>query len=402
MNTVEQKQTPSQKVSRAASRRHRHGARQFLRTRTGLSRMKNCGSALCKRKGDGQYVTVKMSDGRAGFGGLQSCGSTWSCPVCSFQIAAVRSSEVSKAVEAWHKSGGRVLFVTLTMRHTRSQPLDMLWDNLSHAWGRVTSGRAWKDEQKEHGSRMTRWVKSGVHAGEEVQEMRIPYVRAVEVTHGDKNGWHVHIHALLFLAADACEESSTLLGEQIYGRWANALVSRGMTSPSPQHGIDIKLVDRGDGTALAKYFTKTVFKAKSAGFEVAGGATKKARGENRTPFQILEDLVESESPADMALWWAWEQASKGRRQLTWSVGLRDLVGLNEEKTDKELTEEDELKGDVVMRFDKAQWKKLHVYSAQVLDYVEAGTTYEEICRVYDLPAWSHEEAPPQDDSEDED
>lgn len=45
----------------------------------------------------------------------------------------------------------------------------------------------------------------------------------------------------------------------------------------------------------------------------------------------------------MALLWEWEEASHGRRQLTWSTGRRDLrafAGLGREATDEEIAAEE--------------------------------------------------------------
>jgi hypothetical protein len=45
-------------------------------------------------------------------------------------------------------------------------------------------------------------------------------------------------------------------------------------------------------------------------------------------------------PDDSTLWQEWEQASEGRRQLTWSEGIRALAGLAEqERSDEDIAEE---------------------------------------------------------------
>ena len=370
-------------VEAAADRRSaRFAARRTLWSESSLSRVRHCGSSLCGRadggKTGGRFVVVKLSNGKAGFGGLQTCASAWACPVCSQKIASTRSVEVQNTVDEWEKRGGRVVFLTLTMRHHKGQKLSDLWDALSHAWGKVTSGGAWVKNADDFGVRLPRVVRSGAKKGETVWSNRIPYIRAVEVTHGAK-GWHVHIHSVLFVKEEITDKGVKMLGESIYGRWAKALVSKGLTSPTPLHGVDVKLVAVGDAEAVGKYVAKNDYTANEApnkklngtGWEVVGGAGKTARGKNRTPFQILADVVSAGDADDLALWHVFEKASKGRRQLTWSVGLRELLGLNEEKTDEEIAEE-ELGGEVVMVITVEEWRVLRWRSCEVLSWAEAG------------------------------
>jgi hypothetical protein len=59
--------------------------------------------------------------------------------------------------------------------------------------------------------------------------------------------------------------------------------------------------------------------------------------------QLLADAVDTYGESALARWWEWEQASEGRRQLTWSTGRRDLrklAGLGAEATDEDIAAED--------------------------------------------------------------
>jgi hypothetical protein len=47
------------------------------------------------------------------------------------------------------------------------------------------------------------------------------------------------------------------------------------------------------------------------------------------------------------LWWQWEQASHGRRQLTWSQGLRERYGFVAEHTLEEIAAEDLASDDLI-------------------------------------------------------
>jgi hypothetical protein len=104
------------------------------------------------------------------------CGSVWACPVCAAKIATRRAEEVAEVMRIALERGCAASMVTLTMRHHQGQSLADCWAALSKGWRAVTTG--------------TQWTTDADAAG------LVGWVRAVEVTQG-KNGWHVHVHALL-------------------------------------------------------------------------------------------------------------------------------------------------------------------------------------------------------------
>ncbi len=320
----------------------RYAARHTLWDESTLPRLRECGAVGVLPGGS---VALKASgtvaDGsrRGGFGGLSTCGSTWACPVCSAKIATHRAVELGAAVQSWQDQGGRVAMVTLTQRHDAGQALADLWDALGYAWGKVTSGRRWIAEQAEYG--LDGWV------------------RVVEATHG-ANGWHVHVHALLFLDSGDQAPDVRHLGAQLFTRWAKALVRKGMRAPlAGSGGLDVRLVSAGDAGVLGDYFTKSTYRvdAAGAGFEVAAGTMKRARMGNRTPFAILADVVTLGLADDLALWHEWEKGSHGRRQLTWSRGMRAKLLDVAELTDQEVAELDQ-GGAVVALVTADGWRRL--------------------------------------------
>ncbi|WP_328302134.1 hypothetical protein [Actinomycetospora sp. NBC_00405] len=190
------------------------------------------------------------------------------------------------------------------------------WDVLSDAWARVTSGGAWQADQELFGG-------------------LLGWARVVEVTDGD-NGWHVHIHALLCFGAQVSADLvGGSVGARMFARWRATLERKGFDA-SEEHGWDLRRVQLGDGD-LADYFTKIAH-------EVTGSHRKEGRrAGGRTPMQLLADAVDTYDETAVARWWAWEQASEGRRQLTWSTGLRDLrklAGLGAVATDEDVAAED--------------------------------------------------------------
>lgn len=73
--------------------------------------------------------------------------------------------------------------------------------------------------------------------------------------------------------------------------------------------------------------------------------------------RLLADPVDTYEAIAMARWWEWEEASDGRRQLTWSRGQRDLralAGLGQEATDEEIADEDQ-EADVRLALTASSW-----------------------------------------------
>ena len=298
-----------------------------------LDRVKKCRRV---RTGQGPVeVRHRPEDGRAHFAGLQTCGSVWACPCCSERILAGRADELLTAIATHEATGGEVLMLTLTMRHRAGQALGDLWDALGEAWRSASSS--------------SRSVRELLRS--------IDWVRRVEVTHG-AHGWHVHVHALLFVAADTEPQP---VGDAMFAAWGKRLVGLGLDAPLAGPGMTIKRLDLSNASGeVAEYLAKGHYEEvspdmrRAAALELASTG-KLARGENRTPMQILAEFVAHGLATDGQLWREWEAGSKGRRSLTWSRGARDRLVGDEERSDEELAQETDGGGDVVALIDPAAW-----------------------------------------------
>lgn len=343
-----------------------------------LSSVRTCGRIPLQ--GGGFSVKVSRTpDGRrvVGFGGLMTCGSVWACPECSVKVTHRRASDIAQAVQKWEASGGRVALVTLTMRHKKSDPLADLWAGQSSAWQAVTMGNSvrrsgWYADADAAGTPTQRIVAKGSRRGQAVTENRIHYVKCVEVTHG-ANGWHVHVHALVFLRADADLDA---LGKSMFSRWRARLQNLGLRAPiASKGGLDARWMRDAD-EAVATYLTKGNYADAHAahlraGYEVAGGSLKSARGQNVSPWVLLQRAVDR---ADWRLWHEFEQGSKGRHQLTWSNGFRDVLGLGADASDEEIAAE-EFGGDVVCiigQNDPQQAARAVYWKADIARFAEHG------------------------------
>jgi hypothetical protein len=332
-----------------------HRTRRYLR-RAGLWRVSTLARLRCCGRfangSGGGLVALRYLPGDvpiAGLAGLQSCGSTWACPVDSAKIAARRRLEIEAAVTCWYVMGGRIAFSTLTMRHRQGDGLLALWDGLQGAWHYLTSGKSWQLAK----------ARSGL-AG---------FLRLVEVTQG-VNGWHVHVHALLFLPGGTTAADLDTLHDWMVGRWTAGLNSRGLTC-APVGQLS-KLLDMAAIEQIAVYFSKAIDggevvpggesgagggapkgdpptpaagggdSARAIALEFTQNQTKTSRDATSTaPAWELLDRVFNDGDADaLALWQEYEAASFRRRQVTWSKGLRDLLALGAEATDEDIAAEE--------------------------------------------------------------
>lgn len=263
---------------------------------------------------------------RAYYGNLVTCGSIWACPVCASKINAHRSEELSLGLNNWADvRGGTVALLTLTMRHEKGTPLKTYWDALSPAVKASLGG----------GYRRAREAKKAAGF--------VGSVMTREATYG-ANGWHLHAHALVFLenpSAGAVEALSAAL----FAAWSSQLQRKGLDAPSPRYGIDFQVLTGEQARErAAHYMAKGAFESKRAARELTRDGGKQARLGNRAPLEILHDIAMAQTKgevdfADVHLWREWEAASYGRQALTWSKGLRDLVGLGLDRPDEDLAEE---------------------------------------------------------------
>ncbi|MEI2733006.1 MAG: protein rep [Dermatophilaceae bacterium] len=302
---------------RNARRRSRFKARRALRSITTLDRVRACGMA----PHDAAGVALVLSDGEpgvriAGWRGVVSCGSVWACPRCSAVIAEHRAEELREGLDEWRRQGGAVALLTLTMQHSRDDALDDLWDGAAGSWRRLVGGKPWLNFKEAAGV--------------------VGTLRVVEVTHGAA-GWHVHLHVLVFLDPSKSVRWQGVGGDAQFEAHFAAMASRGPIVRAWQRVVgragyfaaenaqDMRPVSLDEaGSSINRYFVKNGWDAAD---ELARGASKKGRRGNRTPMGILHDIRTGGLLDDVELWNEWEQVSHGRRQMTWSRGVRALLGL---------------------------------------------------------------------------
>lgn len=321
---------PDEAVSRAASLVTRYvlqaAAKELLpRERVGI----------CLRLPRAQHVEVWKNLHGAHYGGLCVCGSIWQCPMCAAKVSERRRVELAEAVKRWmlgdelaQRPGGHVLLVTFTLRHNAKQGINQIVEQLKDVYKKLQGGAGWIGFKQ-------RYAVAGT-------------IRAFEITHG-RNGWHPHLHVLFFVAPGIDLGSFT---NDIRGRWL-AIAQRIGADATWLHGVDV----RSANTEIAAYVAKFGREPKwTVAHEVAKAASKRGRVGGRTPIQLLYDYAFNQDKRAGELWRDYAMYMSGSRQIGWSNGLRDLLGMGKEKEDQEVATEREEKAILFATLTLQQWR----------------------------------------------
>ena len=244
---------------------------------------------------------------------LMTCGSVWMCPVCAARITEQRAEELRRAVLKWREGDGFMAMITFTLRHNKGDRLETVLEALREAHRRFKSGTPFQSIKQQfnwHGS-----------------------VTALEDTHG-QNGWHPHLHELVFFDALSRDTWSQFAGA-VKSRWISSLAAEGRDA-TWKHGVDIRDTDEQIYDYIAKYGHEPLDTSWTIEREIAKSPVKKARTvEGRTAFQMLADVAVGDH-SGAPLFQEHCRVMKGRKQLVWSKGLREELGLNDEQTDEAL------------------------------------------------------------------
>ncbi len=312
-----------------------------------MQRCRSCGRT--RVAGERGQVTVRMQGEVAHLRGLQSCGSIWACPVCAAKIREKRAGEISRAALAHMAAGGSIYMVTLTARHRVGQRLDPLLSVVMGGFKRLISGRAWIKEREALGV--------------------VGTIRSTEVTYGG-NGWHPHLHVLVF--CDGTPDPVALARAiERWGRVWGAWTAKHGYDASQARGVRWEPV--ASGAEAAEYVAK-LQDGKHVGREVARGDLKAGRLGSLVPFELLDYFRFTGDLDALDVWHEYENATFGRRAMSWSRGLRArLLPDEEELTDQEAAEQ-EVGGVDVCVLPREAWDAVveHGLEVDVLEAAEQG------------------------------
>lgn len=305
----------------------------------------------CGRTSYSPRVDVWRSKHGAHFTGVVTCGSVWVCPVCAAKITERRREEVAHAIETAYGEGGAAYMVTLTIPHYAFDRAGILKTTVAEAWRHMTKTRGWRNAKSAHGV--------------------FGFCRALEVTHG-QNGWHPHLHALLFTEKPLDGDAQEALRLAIFDQWSTR-VKKDLDRECSPDACDLRPATKSD------YLTKW-----AADRELTKMASKDGKG-GRSPWQVLDDYHNFRMDRDRKLWIEYGLAFKGAKHLTWSNGLKDRLGVHEmaeqeiaehrdETVQEDLPLDDGLIEGRIGSIDRDAWKAIchEGLTAAVLDAAHMG------------------------------
>lgn len=275
-----------------------------------------------------QYVELLQ---RAHYSNLQTCGLSWVCPVCAAKITERRRVELTQAVDYWRAAGESMFLATFTMRHNSGDLLGELLRDMSQAYRRMRGGDFWQRFEKKFSI--------------------VGSVAAHEITYGQASGFHPHKHVLFFVRGKITNLEKFELWFILTHRWQQKLAGFGRDA-SDLIGVDIQ---EGYGD-ISEYVAKwgLVEEVTKSNSKIARSSKK---SEHYSPFQLL-DLVGQGSSWAGPVFLDYARSTKGKNQLTWSPGLRDLFELSEELTDQEIVEKQEQKAVLLLTLCWPEWRQV--------------------------------------------
>lgn len=315
----------------------------------GLEPKKQHRTCWCARHAtiEGALPVMRNLTGQsARVGKVKTCGSVWACPMCSAKVGEVRRHELQYAMVKHTEAGGYAYLLTFTFPHYMGQQLEKLMPLFDKAKHSFQNSRAWKKVMDVENAKTGK--KSGT-AG------RVGSVNSLEVTYGISNGWHPHLHMLVFCqpgafaegpADDAGRLTSAAI-EYFQAEWVRHLEKAGLVDGSnrewaTKYGLDVR-----GGKEAAEYIAKWGHDERwgmsgelTSSHAKIGQRDTWGTKDHYTPFQLLAMSKAGDGHATCAFR-EFVKEFDGRRMLSWTRGLKDHFGIAEME-DEEAAAEQEL------------------------------------------------------------
>ena len=298
-------------------------------------------------------VMRSKEHGRAFYAGLVVCGKVWTCPVCAAKIQERRRLEVAQAFDWAYSNGKKVVMVTFTFPHYHWQRLADLLPKQAEAYKRLRAGKPWDKLKTSIG-----------YTG---------LIRSLEITLG-ANGWHPHTHEAWIVDRD-CDTKA--LRRKVVARWLTMCRKVGLVPDGKTFAFLKRSVQITDNCSTSDYLAKQD-DSRNWGMDrelVKASSKVRKSSKGMHPFGLLADAgaEEPERSDSGARFLEYADAMKGKAQLFWSRGLKDLVGVTE-ATDEELAAEQQDRADHLAKLSREEWRLVlkRKARAELLDAAEVG------------------------------
>lgn len=298
-------------------------------------------------------VQFDASNGVARYSNLQYCGSVWVCPDCSYKISQERKKELAEAMKGCRDKGLHVAMLTLTVPHYLGDDLKALLKKMSKAKHSLWTNRNSREYLAD-------------------QFPMLGHITATEVKYSDNNGFHPHFHILCFLDKQYAAEDLQTIESELYELWAEKCVKSGLGKPNRRNGLDLKMGSNNEDI-LADYISKWGMAEEMTQTHLKVG---KKNMQSLTMWEVLELAQMESSTKDKYsyIFKTYADAFKGRRQLFWSKGLKELLKV-EVKDDEEIANQEDETVEVfdAMFLSSQDWWTIcyHKIRAEFLELVES-------------------------------
>lgn len=289
----------------------------------------------------GVEVWQHQTSRKAFYGKLAVCASVWNCPVCAAKISERRRQELKAIYDKHLATGGKVALLTVTFSHKRNDRLVDLIEKMTKATKQFFSGKKYDKIAKKMGILGT--------------------VKAFEITYSEVNGFHPHAHYIIFYTSAVSIKN---MQSEMRDRWQNVTSKAGLEI---LRNIGLQLQD---GEKAEEYMTKHG----NWGIDRELTKTHMKKGKNHaslTPFDFLRMYLDDQDEKYLFLFREYANAVKGKRQLYYSKGLKQMYEVDD-KTDEQLATEKIEKAELKAIIDYFDWKEKIAKDkrAMLLDLVE--------------------------------
>ena len=298
-------------------------------------------------------VQFDASKGVAKYHNLQYCGSVWVCPDCSYKISQERKKELAEAMKGCRDKGLHVAMLTLTVPHYLGDDLKTLLKKMSKAKHSLWTNRNSREYFAD-------------------QFPMVGHITATEVKYSDNNGFHPHFHILCILDKQYAAEDLQIIESELYELWAEKCMKSGLGKPNRRNGLDLKMGSNNEDV-LADYISKWGMAEEMTQAHLKVG---KKNMQSLTMWEVLELAQIEASTKDKYsyIFKTYASAFKGRRQLFWSKGLKELLKI-EVKDDEEIANAEEENTEIydAMFLSPQDWWTIcyHKIRAEFLELVES-------------------------------
>jgi len=243
--------------------------------------------------------------------------------------------------------------MSLTLQHSQGDTLKGSLDALLDARERLKAGRAWQNFIRDFGI--------------------VGTISALESTYG-VNGHHPHSHNLLVSRVPL---DAAAVHAFIFPRWLAGLLEHGKSATS-ERGVHVRTAKSDVADYVAKWGHEPRNLKRPNGWtiehELTKSVSKMSRGDQGfTPLDLLQAFNAGDDRAG-EVWQEYAVTFKGRHQLQWSQGLRELLGLGRIESDVEIAARADEPAVLLAALTRAQWNVILGNDArgEVLEIASSG------------------------------